>query len=71
MNAVDAEGSELLDDARVGVAVVTEREAVEMRIAVDDVDAEHLGLFEVTLHQRVELSELLRDSWVAQPGTSP
>ncbi len=61
MDAVDAEGGQFVNDAGVGVAVVPEGQAVEVRIAVDDVDADDVALSQQALYHAVQLTELLRD----------
>ena len=66
MDAVDAECGQFVNDAGVGVAVVPERQAVEVRIAVDDVDADDVALSQQPLHHAVQLAELLRDRGMAR-----
>ena len=54
VNAVDAEIGQLAKDLRLRLAVLAERHAVEVRGAVDDVDAQRRGM-DVPLHAVVEL----------------
>ncbi len=66
VEAVDAEVGELLDELTARLAVVAERHAVEVGLAVDDVDPQRAPVLEVRLHQAVELGQLLRDLRVAR-----
>ena len=65
MDAVDPELGELVEDMRLGFALASERDAVEVRRAVDHVELQRRRILEMLLDGAVDLAELLFDRRVA------
>ena len=65
VDAVDPELRELVEDMRLGFALASERDAVEVRRPMDHVELQRRRILEMLLDGAVDLTELLFDRRVA------